>query len=419
MRVLGSAWKVLSARALTPVVIGLFLLLYVGIAFSAEDALMALINLVASSPSLIALFSLIPLNRGALLIRELNDFRARRRLLGDGTGILEPRLFEQTVTIRGAAGGFPAAARRLAGAGYRTRGTGATLRAWKGVTAFPARALFLAATALFFCGILLSLGGRVSARGNVIEGVALPALEGSPAGGVVRRIALEPSGGSLLAKTLSIEVAPGDDGEPARSFGLYPPSRYHGSFVYPRYLGIGLRYRLFAPDLPGGAEDRLVLSIYPPGKEDGREVEGTPYRLVFSLAQPADGSDPYTTGNFTAQFKLMRGNDLLCAGSAPAGGAFAKDGYWVEIVEVRRVVVTDFISDRGVYLVWLSSLFFVVAALAWLSVRVVSPRREMVFLSQGEGITASLRAEGRGRQTAGLFHELLDALNSADGPHGT
>jgi hypothetical protein len=399
----------LTSKALTPVVIGFFSVLYVGTAFTVEDALMALIKVVASSLPLIALFALIPLNRALLLLKEVYDFIVRRRLTRSGIGIVTPELFDETVSLPEVTDGYSRVKLRLADSGYTTRGDAHWLGAWRGFSVFPARALFLAASACLFCGILLSLGGRESYRANVIEGVAFPGRDGEASGGVVQRIALERSAGSFLSKTLSIEVAPTKEGEEKQVFGLYPPSRYLGAFVYPRYVGLGLHYRLRSPGMLQGYEARSVLNIYPPGKEESRSIEGSPYRLVFSLATSPDGSDPYLTGLFKVEFKLLKGDALLFSGSAPPGGAFVKDGYKVEIEEVRRAVVTDFISDSGVYLVWLAAVLYILSFVIWLLVRTLFPLREMVFITGKGKITASSRNEGRGRSHASLFHEVLDA----------
>ncbi len=394
---------------MTPVVIGLYLLLYIGIAFKTEDALMALIEIARSNVLLIALFALIPLNRLLRLMLEISEHLAGRRLLAGNCEEMCAELFDEDVTMTEVSSPFADVERRLTASGYSTRNSGCSLAAWRGISAFPARVLFLAATLLLFSGVLISLGGRTSYRGAIIEGEPLPALTG-PAG-VIERITLEPSTGLFLSKVLTMTLAPVNAGEAKQIFGLYPPSRYRGAFVYPRYLGIGLYYKFSAHDLPGVHEAYDILSIHPPGKEDSRTIPGSPYRIVFSLAQPGDGSDPYMTGRMDILFKVMKGNVLLFTGSANIGGEFSRDGIRLAFPEIRRVVLTDFISDQGVFMVWGAMLLYVVALLLWLPVRCCFPRQEMVFVKSDEGILyAGSRAEGGGRWHAGIFHEALDLL---------
>lgn len=403
-------WNLLASRALVPCVFGIFLFLYIMIAFRTEDALMALINVVSANILLIALFALIPLSRVFCLIREIIDYAARRRLMRGRETAVRTELFDETVKMTGDVHAYETAERWLADSGYTTRTGTDSLAAWRGITAFPARILFLAATFLLFSGILISLGGRESQRATIIEGEPLPDPNGGASDYIVQRITLEKSAGPFLGKTIGIVVAPAANSTAAKTFGLYPPARFRGSFVYPRYLGVGLHYRLLAPGLPGGYESRSVLSIYPPGKEDSRYIEGTPYRLVFSMMQPADGTEPYTTGRVTIQCKLLKEDTLLASGSAPVGGSFEEHGYRLEFPELRRVVITDYIRDAGVYLIWLSALLFIASFCTWLVVRTFFPLREMVFVFTGGEVCASSRSEGRSRNHDGLFHGLLDRL---------
>lgn len=407
-------WNLMTSRALIPFVFGVFLLLYIMIAFRTEDALMALINVASANILLIALFALIPLNRVLTLIREMVDYSARKRVMRGHDNAARAELFDEAVIMPGDMRASETVGRRLVDSGYFTRVGTDSVAAWRGVTVFPARVLFLLAMFCLFSGVLISLGGRVSERATVIEGEPLPDPNGGVPGGIVQRIALEKSAGPFLGKTVDIVVAPVANGDVKKTFGLYPPSRFRSSFVYPRYLGVGIHYRLLIPDLPGGYESRPVLSIHPPGKEESRNIEGAPYRIVFSIAQPADGSDPYTTGLFTIQFKLLKGDVLLISGSAPAGGIFENDGYRLEFPEIRRVVIVDYIRDGGVYLIWLSALLFAISICIWLVVRTIFPRREMLFVFTGEKIFTFSRSEGRSRNHDGLFHDMLDSLSGRD-----
>jgi hypothetical protein len=402
-------WRILASHALPPVVIGVFLLVYIGIAFNNEDALMALIGIAGSNLMLISLFALIPINRVACLLEESRNFFAGRQLLRGKKEAVQESLFDEAVKIEGAGSGFSGVERRLSTSGYRTVAREDSLVAWRGISTFPARALFLAASAFLFSGVLISLSGRDTYRGTMIEGEKLTTSAGE--GGVVERIVLAKSTGRFLAKSLSMEFAP--PGGSNRIFGLYPPSRINGAFVYPRYLGIGLFFRFLAPDMPGGYQTHSILSIYPPGKEASEEIPGSAYKIVFSLAPSDDGSDPYMTGRMSFLFKLLKGKEVVLTGKAPTGGEFSQGGYILSFPDSRRLVITDFIHDPGVYLIWISMILFIVAGCVWAPVKIFSPRREMLFLKGPEGYQAWSRAEGRRRMHAGVFHEALDALEPA------
>jgi hypothetical protein len=216
----------------------------------------------------------------------------------------------------------------------------------------------------------------------------------------------------ILAKKLAIEIAPTNAGEGRRVFGLYPPTLSEGSFVYPRYLGVALYLRFAAPGMTKGFEKHSVLSLYPPGKEDSVEVTGSPYRIVISLAQPDDGSDPYETGRMIFQFKLLKGKDVLFTGSSPSGGEVARDGYHISFPDSRRLVVTDFIQDNGVLSIWAAIILFVAAGGIWLPIRLFLPRREMLFSCTQDVLHAYSRAEGKVRMHGGVFHEALDFLEA-------
>src|SRR6185369_2908540 len=169
---------------------------------------------------------------------------------------------------------------RLAALGYRTRRTENVLSAWRGLSGFPVRLLFLAGTFCLFTGILITTTSRSSLRKMVVEGEALPTPDWS--GGKVERITLANSNGPILSRTLTMEVAPTGSGSDKRTFGLYPPSRYSGAFVYPRYLGLALNLRFTAPGMPTGYEMHSFLNVYPPGKEENVVIPGSPYRIIFS-----------------------------------------------------------------------------------------------------------------------------------------
>jgi hypothetical protein len=134
--------------------------------------------------------------------------------------------------------------------------------------------------------------------------------------------------------------------------------------------------------------------------------------MELSMAQPVDGSDPFITGHVTFLFKLLKGKDELFAGSAPVGGEFVRDGYRLAFPDCRRMVLTDFIRDYGVMLVWTAAALFLLSGCIWLPVRVLAPRREMRLMYAGDVLQASSRAEGARRKHGGVFHEALDYLES-------
>jgi hypothetical protein len=405
-RFLKVALAFLSSRILPPVVVGLFLLIYICIAFFTEDALTSLIALAGHSLLLALLFSLLPLNSACRLVKEALDFRRRRRALSGGDPAPDPALFDETVQVAAAAIP-PELAQRLSSEGYRACQRDGSLVASRGWSSFPVRMLYLSGTFCLFLGILISVTTRVSMRGALVEGAPLPGAAGS---GMVDKIELTEGTGSILSKKLTMVISDGSGG--AGSYGLYPPGRYQGAFLYPRYLGVGIRIQLAAPDLQGVHEKRAVLNLYPAGKEDAAEIPGTGYRCVVSLVAPEDGRDPYVTGRMVFNFKLLKGNEQKLGGRLPAGGEFTKDGFRLAFPDCRRLVITDFISDYGVHLIWASCLLFIAAGCLWLLLRILLPRRELLIIAGVGNLLACSRAEGRRRGHAEVFHELLDSLES-------
>lgn len=407
-----------SSRAVPPVVIGLFFLIYIAIAFFTEEALITLIALTARIRPLAALLALIPLSFALRLVWvTLQQFRLRAALRGK-TVEGGAELFDETVELA-AEPNLPELEARLASEGYRTRRLDQSLAAWRGVGSFPARLLLLAGLFSLFSGILISVTTKSSARSMVIEGEPFPGPEGP--GGIVERITLANAPGPILARTLTMEIAPAAAGQGNRSFGIYPPSLYRGRFVYFRYLGIGLHLRFTAPDLPAGYDTHSTLNLYPPGREDGVPVPGSPYRLVFSIPEPEEGGDrylSYVTGKPTLRFKVQKGKEVVLEGSAAGGGEFGRGGYRVALPEVRRLVVTDFIGDYGVLFIWATAILLLAAVILWLPIRLFFPRREMLFLRKGGSTAACSRSEGKGRAHGGVFHEALDLIDASGGQVG-
>ena len=411
-RLFRTLFAVGSSRAVPPVVIGFFFLLYIGVAFFTDETLITLMAFTRRSFFLAALLALIPLNCALRVLRETITYLKIRRVLNGKPVDAIPELFDEDVDLH-ASPFIQELEGRLAAAGYKTRRSGSSVGAWRGVSAFPAKLLFLVGLFCLFTGILVSITSRTSNRRMVIEGEPMPMPDGL--GGMVERITLANSSGSILAKTLTMEVAPLNSGQGKKTFGLYPPSLYGGSFVYPRYLGLALYLRFSAPDMPTGYETHCSLNAYPPGKEDNVVIPGSPYRIVFSLPVPEPGSERYVsymTGNITLQFKLLKGKEVLFTGSAPTGGEFVRDGYRLALPDIRRLVITDFIGDYGVFFIWAAGLIFVVAGSIWLPIRVFFPRREMLLSFEPVRIMACSRAEGGARKHAGVFHELLDLVDA-------
>ncbi len=358
---------------------------------------------------LVVLLALVPLNSGCRIVKETDRHLKLRRALAGKSANDPSGLFDESVALP-VPSSFDGLSGRLAATGYRVRCTGGTLAAWRGVSIYPVRVLFLAGMFCLFAGILVSLTTRTTHRMSVIEGEPLPTATGG--GGLVERITLKTGAGPILAKILTMDVAPSDSGDGRKVFGLYPPSLYRGYFVYPRYIAIASIIRFSAPGGQTAYEKQAVMNIYPAGKEDRVEIPGSPYRILFSMIQPEDGSDPYVTGRITYLFKLMNGKEVIFAGSLPVGGEFVRDGYRLAIPEGKRMVITDFIQDYGVLLVWGAAIFFLAAGCIWLPVTIFLPRREMLFVSAPDNIHACSRSEGGGRKHGGVFHEALDFLEA-------
>jgi len=407
LRPLGS---LILSRATSPVIIAIFLLVYIVIAFFTEEALTTLMELTRRNIILLPLLALLPLNSAGRIIIETRRFIQRRRAVSGDLVDVPPTLFNETVSLA-VSPAFSEVKGMLDASGYKTRQSKESLAAWRGVTSFPARLLFLSSMFCLFVGILISLVSRTSYRGSAIEGVPLPVP--SAHGGVVERIRLEKSSGRILSQELIMDVAPSAPGEARTSFGIYPPAMYRGYFVYPRYLGVALLVQFSAPDLASGYEDHAILNIYPPGKEASLQIPESPYRLMLSLAGTDDGSDPFVTGHMVFIFKLLKDKDVVFSGKVPGGGEFSRDGYHLYFPDFRRMVITDFIRDYGVLFIWTAFILLGASVLFWLPVRIFIPRRELLFIRQGsDAIQAYTLAEGKERLHDGLFNGALDFIET-------
>lgn len=414
-RTLAALWAALSSRALSPLVIGFFLLAYIGIAFFTDETLITLIALTGRSLVLAAILALLPLNIASRMVVEAGRYLARRRSRTRVGTTPVPGLYDEVVDLPAPPAGAELAG-RLGAAGYRTKSGGDSLSAWRGLSLAPARLLFLAGTFCLFAGIFVSLETRTVVRQSVIEGKPFPTPSGI--GGMVQAIVYRKSSGPILAKELVMEVAETGPGNGIKKFGVYPPALYQGAFAYPRYLGVALDYRFSAPELPGGYDGSGVFPIYPPGREAMLTIPDSPYRVALSLVKPEDGSDPYMTGRMVFRFKLLKGAEVLFTDTLPKGGELVRDGLRLSFPDARRMVITDFVVDYGVLLIWSSAFLLLIAACIWLPVRMFFPRREMLFKCEQGGIRACSRAEGGRREHAGTFHEALDYLAAKQSGRG-
>ncbi len=400
-----------SSRAVPPLVIGFFFILYIVVAFFTDETLITLIAFTRRSLILGAILALIPLNSAFRMIRETITFLGMRGALSGKTDKGVMGMFDEVVELSVPAT-TPELVNRLAAAGYKTRRSDNYLAAWRGISNFPVRLLFLAGTFCLFTGILITTTSRSSFRQMVVEGEPFPTPNGN--GGMVERITLEDSQGYVLRRNLTMEVATTGSGSGKRKFGLYPPSRYSGTFVYPRYLGLAGQLRFTAPDMPAGYEKLCYLNIYPPGKEENVVIPGSPYRIIFSVPEPENLSERYSSymsDKISFRFKLLMGKDQLFTGTMTEGVEFVRDGFHLALPDVRRLVVTDFIKDDGVLFIWWAALLFAAAAVLWLPIRGIFPRREMLFRF-GQGVTTACSfAEGEARKHAGVFHEMLDLVD--------
>lgn len=405
-RILIASLRLLAARVLPMWMMLFFLLIYVGLAFFNAEPLSTLILLFRDYPPLAMILALIPLNSAIRLGKlSLEFIRLRGALAGRSGEQPVHGLFEEAVTLPGNVN-FRELKQRLDSFGYRTRLTDVSLSAYRGITLFPARAFILAASCCLFAGVLVSTTMRSTQRVSVIEGEPFPLPKTD--GGRVEKIVLADKKGLIFSRTLAIEVAGLNDR--TKVFGIYPPSLHEGSFVYPRYLGGAPLVRFSAPDLPQGFEMYYILMIYPPGKEDSASIPGTDYRIIFSMLTPETGDDPFQSGNVTLLFKIMKKDLPVSSGQLALGSEFKEQGYRLSFLDFRRVAASDLIKDRGVIMIWISLFLLVSGMLCWLPVRLLSPRREMLFFDRSGVILACSRAEGHRTQHAGIFNDALDLL---------
>ncbi len=288
--------------------------------------------------------------------------------------------------------------------GYRVRFDEETLRAARGV---PTRGLIATrrlGLALALAGLALSLETRSSLRVPLIEGEPLPPQLGP---GRVRTIRLIEDSGILLEKSLGIEVERGGATETLR---LFPPTRIGTRYVYPRYLGLGIRLAVLSE---GSLIDRrnYLLSVYPPGRRDEIEIPGTPYSLGIQLLQDPLG-DPYATGRFRLLLDSDRAGKRVGGAECSLPGGFGSGGLLFRIEAAHRYVIADIVSDHGVPLIFAGLPLFLLALLFSAGIARLFPRREIRFDRQDSVWRGTLRTETRRREVHSVFYECLDLLQN-------
>jgi hypothetical protein len=391
---------------LAPVVGGLVGAGYIVTAVFTDDALVALMEALRRYTPLLVAAWLIPVNLAARLVRE-TVWHLRRRRTRRGTYPVRRELFDEEVVLARVERDYPRES--LADSGYRVAGSGRRLAAWRGVSVFPVRLLFLAGLCALFAGALLSLTWRTSFWEPLVEGEPLPPTLGVE--GTLAQINLtRPRGAWILARDLKLEV---ETLSGPRTFGIYPPGMMNGKLIYLRYLGIAPMIRLSGPGVPAGFGSFFVLSIYPPGKEDTATIPDSPLKLLLSAERPRSGVDPYQSGQFAFSFKAVRDGQVLFEGRAATGETFNAAGYTLAFPDARRTVLVEVVTDPGVPLLWLAALLLVAALVFYVPVRLLFPRREMVFTADGDGVRAGVRSEGRARGNLGVFNEVLDTISAA------
>ena len=96
-RVLRAIWTIGSSRALPPLVLGFFLVVYIGIAFFTDETLIMLMAITRKSFFLTAVLALLPLNSMCRIVVEAGNYLKRRRALSDAAYAVPPALYDETV----------------------------------------------------------------------------------------------------------------------------------------------------------------------------------------------------------------------------------------------------------------------------------------------------------------------------------
>jgi len=406
-RFVAATGRIIAHRLLIPGVLALFLLLYIGIAFFTDEALAAMLPMVGRNPLAIGLLALSALNALCLMGADLQSYRPVRRRSTGQPSAADDRSGRESLAVSGQLD-TTETVRILTSEGYRVSAESDSIVARRGWSLLVSRLLLHLALVLLFSGVLLSLTTRRSLRLPVIEGEALQAADMAPR--TVERIHFEEAPGSWFLQHRLAIVVSGVDGQ-KKSYGIYPPGRIDGRFLYPRYLAIAPLLRISAPGPGGESEGFRLIMLYPPGREDEIPLEGG-YRLKLVIPPQEGLPDPVVAGRFDLHVRVFRGDLLLGEGDLPFGGRMEAGGVSVALLDARRFVVTDLVRDNGVICIWGALLAALLSVVIYLPVRCVWPRREMVFSATGQGgVRACSFAEGKKRRHESLFHDLLDKMS--------
>lgn len=398
--------SLLSHRLLLPVVCGLFLLLYIGIAFFTDEALVTLVQLIGHNPLALGLLALVATNQGVLMVIDIRNSRSAGKFASGQLSSGVDGICQVSITVTGRLDASEAT-RILRAEGYRvTMGEG-FVAARRGLSLLCPRLLWRFSVCLLFAGVGLSLSLRQSERLPVIEGELLELPGTAPRS--VERIELEdaPKHWFLQRKLAITMAAPGGGRD---NYGIYPPGLFGSRFLYPRYLAVAPELRIAEPGI-GVSEGFQLIMLYPPGREDTVTLSGD-YRLKLAIPPREGMTDPFVSGRFDLLVKVLKGDQLLFEGSVPFGGRFEAGGFAVELLDSRRYVVTDFVRDYGVPFIWMACLAALLAVTIYLPIRLFGPYRFMVFAVAADSaqVVAGCNSEGGRRKNEALFYDLLDNI---------
>ena len=394
----------LGHRLLAPAVCAIFLAAYVVTSFFTDETLVLLIGLIGRNPLALGLLLLGGINSLLGACSLWSRFRAGRQLL---KGSLSPVVSGWEMLDLAGKLDIPETAGILKEAGYRVAIGGSYVAAWRGLSLLVPRLLWKLAIGLAFLGIMLSLAGRKSTRMEFAEGEPLPVTGMPPA--MVERIELQSSPDHWFYQNqLSITLAQLDGNK--KYFGIYPPGVYGGTFVYPRYLSLAPLLQVRLPNVAENIETtyRQVM-IYPPGREDIVEYPGG-YRLFVSLVSGVSDVDPFIAADGMLNLRLVRDNHVVAESRVAKGSGFAANGHEVRYLGLKRFVVTDLVRDPGVPFVWGAVVAAILSLTLYLPIRLFLPKREVLFVVDGDLVKAYSRAEGRYLRHGALFHDLLDRI---------